>query len=161
MDADDQLTRPPPAAPPDAATGRVPAGTTTILVVEDDDVIRDVARRVLERQGFAVLVAADAEAAMGLADRHPGHIHLLITDLLLPGVGGRELSARLGIHRPAIRVLYMSGSADSSVVRHRVLQPGTEFLEKPFSPALLVRTVRRVMGIPDESGESGGGGSDR
>ena len=80
------------------------------------------------------------------ADRHPGHIHLLITDVVLPRMSGRELAARLAIHRPAIRVLYVSGTSEGAIARHRMLEPGTEFLEKPFSLDRLLRKVRQVLG---------------
>jgi PAS domain S-box-containing protein len=121
-------------------------GDETILLVEDDAQVRDVARRVLERAGYLVLPAGDAEAAIAAADRHGGHIHLLVTDVVLPKVSGRELAARLAIHRPAIKVLYVSGSRDGAVARHRMLEPGIEFLEKPFAIDHLLRKVRHVLG---------------
>ncbi|MBA3498252.1 MAG: response regulator [Gemmatimonadales bacterium] len=127
-------------------------GTETILLVEDEAQVRELARRVLQRAGYTVLAAPDGEAATAIADRHPGHIHLLITDMLLPHLGGRELAARLGIHRPAIKVIYVSGTSDSSIARLRLVQPGMEFLEKPFSLDRLLRTVRQALG-----GEADGG----
>jgi PAS domain S-box-containing protein len=129
---------------------REPAGGgETILLVEDEEQVRELARRVLERVGYTVLAAQDAEAATAIADRHAGHIHLLVTDMLLPQLGGRELAARLSIHRPAIKVLYISGTSDGSIARLRMLEPGTEFLEKPFSLDRLLRTVRQALGNPD------------
>jgi PAS domain S-box-containing protein len=129
---------------------RAPAGgTETVLLVEDEEQVRELARRVLERAGYTVLTARDAEAATALADRHAGHIHLLVTDMLLPHLSGRELAARLSIHRPAIKVLYISGTSEGSVARLRMLEPGTEFLEKPFSLDRLLRTVRQALGGPD------------
>jgi two-component system cell cycle sensor histidine kinase/response regulator CckA len=128
------------------------SGTETVLVVEDEMQVRELSRRVLERSGYTVLAASDAEAAMAIADRHPGHIHLLITDMILPRLSGRELAARLGIHRPAIKVLYVSGISDEAIARHRVLAPGTEFLEKPFSLDGLLRKVRQVLGDPAGAG---------
>ena len=122
-------------------------GSETILLVEDDTQVRDVARRALERAGYSVLVAADAEAAIAFADRHPGHIHLLITDVVLPRVNGRELAARLAIHRPAIKVLYVSGTSDGAIARHRMLEPDIEFLEKPFALDGLLRKVRQILGV--------------
>ncbi len=126
-------------------------GSETILLVEDEEQVRELARRVLERVGYTVLAAADAEAAIAAADRQAGHIHLLLTDMLLPQSSGRELAARLSIHRPAIKVLYISGSSDASMGRMRLLQPGTRFLEKPFSLDRLLRTVRQTLGDPDEA----------
>jgi PAS domain S-box-containing protein len=129
---------------------REPAGgTETVLLVEDEDQVRELARRVLERVGYTVLAARDAEAATAIADRHAGHIHLLVTDMLLPHLGGRELAARLSIHRPAIKVLYISGTNEGSVARLRLLEPGMEFLEKPFSLDRLLRTVRQALGRLD------------
>jgi two-component system cell cycle sensor histidine kinase/response regulator CckA len=124
-------------------------GTETILVVEDEEQLRELIRRVLERSGYTLITATDAESAIALSDRHAGHIHLLITDMVLPRVSGRELAARLGIHRPAIKVLYVSGTSDGAIARHRLLEPGTEFLEKPFSLERLLRKVRQVLGAPE------------
>jgi CheY-like chemotaxis protein len=127
------------------------AGDETILLAEDDQHVREVARRSLNRAGYLVLPVSDAEAAVAAADRHPGHIHLLITDVVLPRVSGRELAARLAIHRPAIKVLYVSGTSDGAIARHRMLEPGIEFLEKPFSLERLLRKVRQVLGtLPSE-----------
>ncbi len=137
-----------------AATGpTAPAlgGSGTVLLVEDEEQVRELGRRVLERAGYTVLTAVDAESAAATADRHPGHIHLLITDIVLPRASGRELAARLGIHRPAIKVLYVSGTSDDAVARHRMLEPGTEFLEKPFSLEGLLRKVRQVLVTPEPS----------
>ncbi|HYC34094.1 MAG TPA: response regulator [Gemmatimonadales bacterium] len=124
-------------------------GNETILLVEDEEQVRELARRVLERAGYTVLAAEDAESAVAIADRHPGHIHLLVTDIVLPRVSGRELAARLAIHRPAIKVLYVSGTSDNAIARHRMLDPGTEFLEKPFSLERLLQKVRVALGAPD------------
>jgi two-component system, cell cycle sensor histidine kinase and response regulator CckA len=126
-----------------------PHGTETILLVEDEEQVRELARRVLERVGYTVLAAPDAESAIALADRHAGHIHMLLTDMLLPQSSGRELAARLSIHRPAIKVLYISGSSDGSMGRLRLLEPATRFLEKPFSLDRLLRTVRHALGDPE------------
>jgi two-component system, cell cycle sensor histidine kinase and response regulator CckA len=138
----------PYAAPPEL-TDDPSRPTETILLVEDEEHVRELARRVLERAGYTVLAAPDAEAATAIADRHPGHIHLLLTDMVLPSVSGRELAARLVIHRPAVKVLYISGTSDGSMARHRLLQPGTEFLEKPFSLDGLLSKVRQVLRAAD------------
>ena len=127
-------------------------GEETILLVEDEEQVRELARRVLERVGYTVLSAPDAETAIALADRHAGHIHLLVADMMLPQSGGRELAARLSIHRPAIKVLYISGTSDGSIARLRLVEPGTAFLEKPFSLDRLLRTVRRALDDPDGAG---------
>ena len=130
------------------ADGDAPGGDETILLVEDEEQVRELARRVLDRMGYTVLTAPDAESAMVVADRHPGYIHLLIADMMLPRLSGRELAARLGIHRPTIKVLYISGTSDGSIARHRLLEPETEFLEKPFSLDRLLRKVRQALGAP-------------
>jgi PAS domain S-box-containing protein len=122
------------------------AGDETILLAEDDAHVREVARRALERAGYLVLAVSDAETAVAAADRHAGHIHLLVTDVILPRMSGRELAARLAIHRPAIKVLYVSGTSDGAIARHRMLEPGIEFLEKPFSLDRFLRMVRQVLG---------------
>ncbi len=132
-----------------AEAGSALAGSGTILLVEDEEQVRDLGRRVMERAGYTVLTAVDAEAAVALADRHAGHIHLLITDLVLPGVSGRELAARLAIHRPAIKVLYVSGTSDEAMAKLRVLDPGTAFMEKPFSLEGLLRKIQQVLGAPE------------
>ena len=127
-------------------------GTETILLVEDEEQVRDLARRVLERVGYTVLAAADGESATAIADRRGGHIHLLVTDMALPHLSGRELAARLSIHRPAIKVLYISGTNDASIARLRLLEPGMAFLDKPFSLDRLLRTVRQALDDPDKGG---------
>jgi len=124
-----------------------PDGSETILLVEHDPQVREVGRRALERAGYIVLAVGDTEAAIAAADRHAGHIHLLVTDVVLPGVSGRELAARLAIHRPAIKVLYVSGTSDGAIARHRMLEPGIEFLEKPYFLDSLLRKVRQVLGV--------------
>ncbi|MGH7629393.1 MAG: response regulator, partial [Gemmatimonadales bacterium] len=123
-------------------------GGETILLVEDDQQVRKLAQRVLERAGYSVVTAPDAQSAVALANRHPGSIHLLVVDMMLPGLSGRELAAQLAIHRPAIKVLYISGTTDDAIARHRVLAPGTEFLQKPFALGQLLHKVRKVLDAP-------------
>ena len=123
--------------------------------MEDEEQVRELARRVLERDGYTVLAASDAESATALADRHAGHIHLLITDVLLPRVSGRELAARLGIHRPAIKVLYVSGTAEGSLARHRMLEPGIDLPGKALLPRPAAAAVRRALGVPAAAARSG------
>jgi DNA-binding NtrC family response regulator len=132
-----------PAPPAEGA-----AGGETILLVEDEEQVRRLARRVLQRAGFVVVEAGDGETALQLANRHPGAIHLLVVDMVLPGLSGRELAAQLAIHRPAVKVLYISGTSDDAIGRHQVLAPGTEFLQKPFALDQLVRRVRKVLDAP-------------
>ncbi len=136
---------------PDAAAY---GGSETILLVEDDAQVREVGRRALERMGYNVLIAGDAESAIAQTDRHPGHIHLLITDVVLPRMSGRELAARLAIHRPSIKVLYVSSTSDAAIARHRLLEPGTEFLQKPFSLDNFLRKVRHILGVDHTAEEA-------
>ncbi|HEU5170017.1 MAG TPA: response regulator [Gemmatimonadales bacterium] len=133
----------PPEAPAEPAEGG-----ETILLVEDEEQVRKLAQRVLERAGYRVVPAGDAGTAVALANRHAGPIHLLVVDMFLPGLSGRELAAQLSIHRPAIKVLYISGTTDDAIARHLVLAPGTEFLQKPFPLAQLLQKVRKVLDAP-------------
>ena len=131
--------------PTAVAGARVPRGTETVLLVEDAALVRAVTKQVLERQGYMVLEAADGEAALQLAQRHRGPIHLLLTDVVMPRVSGRELAEQFARLRPDTRVLYTSGYTDDSVVRHGILESGTAYLQKPFSPESLARKVRDVL----------------
>jgi len=133
-----------------AAVARIdlPRGTETVLLVEDAAAVRAVARQVLQRQGYRVLEASEGEDALRLAARHQGTIDLVVTDVVMPRVGGRELAERLLVVRPETRVLYMSGYTDDSVVRHGILEGGVAYLQKPFSPEGLVRKVREVLDAP-------------
>jgi PAS domain S-box-containing protein len=126
----------------------LPRGTETVLLVEDSAAVRAVSKQVLERQGYTVLEAADGQAALHLAERHAGPIHLLLTDVVMPRIGGRELAEKLVITRPDTRVLYTSGYTDDSVVRHGILEGGVAYLQKPFSPEGLARKVRQVLNAP-------------
>jgi signal transduction histidine kinase len=137
-----------PAVPADPAATSPLDGGETILLVEDEEQVLKLAQRVLERAGYCVVSASDAQAAIALANRHPGIIHLLVVDMMLPGLSGRELAAQLTIHRPAIKVLYVSGTSDDAIARHRVLSPGTEFLQKPFALGQLLHKVRKVLDAP-------------
>jgi PAS domain S-box-containing protein len=132
----------PAPAPAKSGPGR---GTETILVVEDEPAVLALSRRALEAQGYVVLAASDPSAAMRLVELHGGTIHLLLTDVVMPGLSGRVLADRLAARRPGIRVLYMSGYPGDAVVQHGELPPGSAFLQKPFSPDALARKVRDVL----------------
>src|SRR5437667_1891766 len=137
----DPTSRPTPVAAP-------AAGTETILVAEDERLVRVLAQKVLERAGYRVLVGAGGADALALAERHDGPILLLLTDVVMPEMNGRELARRLTGVRPGVRVLYMSGYADEAVAQHGVLDPGTAFLQKPFTPEALAKKVRGVLDAP-------------
>ncbi len=136
-----------PAAPSPARPVSV-RGSETILVVEDEEVIRNLVQKVLKANGYTVLVAGTGSDAERVAGAHAGPIHLLMTDVVLPGLNGREVARRLVAQRAGIRVLFLSGYTDDAIVHHGVLDPGVAFLQKPFSPAVLGRKVREVLDSP-------------
>jgi PAS domain S-box-containing protein len=129
-------------APPPVAQPR--AGAQTVLVVEDADELRELARRLLRRQGYTVLLAANADEALQLFERNPS-IDVLLTDVVMPGASGPELTRRLVERRPGLKVIYMSGYTEEAIVQHGVLKPGIAFLHKPFTSEALGRKVREVL----------------
>ncbi|PYP42960.1 MAG: hybrid sensor histidine kinase/response regulator [Gemmatimonadetes bacterium] len=133
-----------PAAAP-ASTVEPLRGRETVLVVEDEASVRMVARQVLERYGYAVLEAPNGETALRLAAKHHGPIHLLLTDVVMPGLSGRQLAEQLVQLRPDMKVLYASGYAVHAIVQHGVLESGIAYLQKPFTPETLGRSVRQVL----------------
>ena len=128
----------PPAAP--AAPGR-----ETILLVEDENNLRYLARQFLEKQGYRVMEAPDGSVAMKMAAAHEGPIHLLLTDVIMPGMNGRELAQRLAEIRPDTKILYMSGYTENVIGRNGTLDAGIRLLQKPFTLRDLKNTVREVM----------------
>jgi two-component system, cell cycle sensor histidine kinase and response regulator CckA len=122
-----------------------PLGTEAILLVEDEEQVRRIAQEILEAQGYQVLVATNGEEALAFAQQYDGEIHLMITDVVMPQMGGREAVERLSSLRPGTRVLYMSGYTDDAIVRHGLMDERLEFLEKPFTADALVRKVRKVL----------------
>ncbi len=131
-----------PAAP--AATTQV-GGKETLMIVEDDDAVRALTRTVLRGQSYDVIEAVDADDALRWVEEHSDPIHLLVTDVVMPGMSGRDLAERLSALRPEIKVLYVSGYTDDSVVRHGLLEAEIAFLQKPFTPDSLARKVREVL----------------
>jgi nitrogen-specific signal transduction histidine kinase/CheY-like chemotaxis protein len=122
-----------------------PKGSETVLLAEDDDGVRTLSRRVLEECGYTVLHAASAEEALETAEHYPSPIDLLVTDVVMPGAGGRQLAEGLRATRPGLKVLFLSGYTDDAVVRHGILHASVNFLQKPFVPALLALRVREVL----------------
>jgi two-component system cell cycle sensor histidine kinase/response regulator CckA len=120
-------------------------GTETVLLVEDDETIRSLVRRGLQARGYRVLEAHNGREALRVADKHQGPIHLLMTDVVMPGMGGRELAERLTRLRGEMKTLYMSGYADDALLHHGSLSPGTALLQKPFTTDQMARTVRRAL----------------
>ncbi len=120
-------------------------GSETVLLVEDEEDVRGIARDILALAGFTVLAAANADEAERFCRDHPGPIHLLLTDVVMPRVSGIELVARLRPLRAAMRVLYMSGYADDAILRHGAFESGVRLLPKPFTTDSLVRWVREVL----------------
>jgi len=120
-------------------------GSETVLLVEDDEAVRELTCEVLEMHGYTVLAVADAGEAPRVLEGASRPIHLLVTDVVMPRLSGRELTERLRSLRPGLKVLYISGYAGTAVVHHGVLDPGTPFLQKPFTPDALLRSVRKVL----------------
>ncbi|GIW72909.1 MAG: hypothetical protein KatS3mg102_2451 [Planctomycetota bacterium] len=133
---------------PETAPAPPGGGTETLLLVEDDPGVRRLLERVLAEHGYRVLVASDGAQALAAAERHPETIHLLVTDVVLPGMSGPELAQALLARRPGLRTLYLSGYPGRAVVRHEVLPEGASFLSKPFRPADVLRRVREVLQAP-------------
>ena len=121
------------------------AGRETILVVEDEAQLRRLTKRILERFGYTVLDAATPGEALTLSERHPGEIQLLLTDVVMPLMNGRELEARVRAQRPAVRTVFMSGYTAETIAHRGFLEPGIDFLQKPFHGNSLGRKVREVL----------------
>jgi CheY-like chemotaxis protein len=132
-------------APDLAAPSELTGGGEVVLVVEDDASIRRLARRALQRRGYTVLDAPDGVAALELCARHEGRIDLMLTDVVMPSLGGAELAAQLRHFRPATRVLYMTGYAPDAPTRRVLDRSSADVLEKPFTPAVLARRVRAAL----------------
>jgi two-component system, cell cycle sensor histidine kinase and response regulator CckA len=133
-----------------AASGehRIQKGTETILLVEDEDGVRTLVGQLLEKQGYRVLQTRHGGEALLACEKHNGRIHLLLTDVVLSQMSGRELAERLAGLRPEMKVLFMSGYSEEAIVQHGVLNTGTAFLQKPFTAEALSAKVREVLDTP-------------
>ncbi|MDE3155907.1 MAG: PAS domain S-box protein [Acidobacteriota bacterium] len=133
---------PPRLTAPGTAVGH---GHETILLVEDDDALREMSARVLRNLGYTVIEARDGSTALLASKHHAGRIDLLLTDVIMPGLSGPDLAQQLLSERPSLRILYMSGYTDDTVLQHGVREQGLQFLEKPFTPVGLGQRVRSVL----------------
>jgi signal transduction histidine kinase/ActR/RegA family two-component response regulator len=136
-----------------AVTGPSPAdlGTETVLVAEDEQAVRELVRSMLVMGGYRVIVAASGEEALTVADGYDGVIHLLLSDVVMPGINGRELAERLVKKRPTVRTMFMTGYTDDSVVRHGVRGGAVTLVPKPFTRQELLAAVRRVLDGPAQN----------
>ena len=136
--------------PLEEVTGEVvkkelPRGGETILIVEDNEEVRKLAARILKKQGYTVLEGSHGDEALNVCKQHKGPIHLMVTDVVMPGMSGRELSERLKPLYPQMKVLYMSGYTDNAITHHGVLEKGVNYIQKPFTVDGLARKVREVL----------------
>jgi signal transduction histidine kinase len=130
------------------APAAAPKGTETVLLVEDEEAVRKLTHAILSRKGFKVLVAGDGQEALETLQRHEGPVHLLLTDVVLPRMGGREIALQVTKLRPEIKVLFTSGYSERAFVENGILEPGIVLLSKPFTPEELLRKVREVLETP-------------
>ncbi len=129
-------------------------GTETVLVAEDEPGVRSLVHASLRLKGYTVLEAGNGTEALALAERHSGPIHLLLTDVIMPQMNGRELSERLKARRPGLKVLFMSGYTDDAVLRHGVVTEDLQFIQKPFTPSALAGKMRTVLDARDAKAAS-------
>jgi PAS domain S-box-containing protein len=120
-------------------------GSETVLLVEDEQSVRKLAYSILQSNGYTVLTAGNAEEAVVQARRHSGAIKVLLTDIVMPGSNGQELAAQLSTQRPDLRVIFMSGYSEHAILERILAEPGAAFLQKPFTPVQLLRTIREVL----------------
>jgi CheY-like chemotaxis protein len=140
-----------PAAPEEKVPRVSERGGATILLAEDDTSVRELVRTMLTKKGYRVLCASDGEQAIDMASKHAGTIDLLLTDVVLPGLNGREVAERMRDARPDLRVLYMSGYTDDAILRRGVLTQRSSLIQKPFSAADLTSRVNELLAHPKQT----------
>ncbi|MEW6201389.1 MAG: ATP-binding protein, partial [bacterium] len=119
----------------------------TVLIVEDEDALRSFLTRIFKRKGYNVLEARHGGEALRVCQKHPGHIDLMVTDVIMPEMSGQELTKRIMPQRPGMKVLYMSGYTNNTIVKHGFLEPGTHFIEKPFSMSAIEQKAREMLAL--------------
>lgn len=134
-----------PVGQPPVYLEPMPEGTETILLVEDEGAVRQLCRRVLEGCGYHVVEAGNGLEALEISESFEGPIHLVLTDVVMPGLGGRSFAEQLSKKRSGVPILYMSGYTDDAVIRHGILRAETAFIQKPFTPSALATRVRRIL----------------
>jgi CheY-like chemotaxis protein len=133
---------------PKDASAEALRGSETVLLVEDNPGVRTLVRKMLARYGYRIIDTSDPDEALAWSSRHPGPIDLLVTDVVMPGMSGPVLAERLAQRHPGLRILFMSGYTDDTVLHHGVLSPGIHFLQKPFTHKGLAGRVREVLDAP-------------
>jgi two-component system, cell cycle sensor histidine kinase and response regulator CckA len=143
-----QAALPVSSEPPETALRHLPTGTETILLIEDEDQVRLMAQHILHMCGYTVLAVSGGASVAELVASYAGPIHLLLTDVVMSGLSGRQIAQELAVIRPDVRILYTSGYTDDAVVRHGVTDATVAFLQKPFTPSTLATKVRQVLDAP-------------
>jgi CheY-like chemotaxis protein len=126
----------------------VPGGSETILLVEDEELLRSLAVQILEEFGYAVVTASNGEEGLRICQEFKGRIDLVISDVVMPRMSGRELAEHISVLRPETRVLFMSGYTDDAIVRHGILEEQMPFIQKPFLPDALALKAREMLDMP-------------
>ena len=123
----------------------LPGSAKTIMLVEDEESVRTLSRIILEKEGYTIIEAKHGREALLLCEQYPGKIDLLLTDVVMPYVGGPELAEQISLLRPGIKVVYVSGYTDKAITQAGLLTEGVAFLEKPFTPQTLLRRLRQIL----------------
>ncbi|MGH7164566.1 MAG: ATP-binding protein [Nitrospiraceae bacterium] len=130
---------------PSAVPAALPEGSETVLLVEDEEMVRSFVRHILQQQGYQVLTATNGEEGLQISKGYQGRIDILLTDVVMPGMSGREMADRLTAQRPGLKVLFMSGYTESAIVHHGVMDPGVAFLPKPFTGDTLAHKLSEML----------------